>query len=182
MTACSAVQVRAMDEEWLENCPDETIAIMREQGIQFGLPYFTSMEVSRTWKHGQAPWVIYEGLVVGESVESMGLDTSPAAQRLRRARMFGRAKLYGDRMSIRIDRIRLEDEREFPVCGVAYDTYGQQPGVERFGPDSHVGQPGEKIPEALAWVETLEPHEFPIKGPIRVSFGTLLRPEYLRGW
>lgn len=181
LSACSAVQVREADAEWLADCPNEAVVAMRALGLEFGIPYRGGVTYPHSTR-SSTPMVMREG-----PVETLGLHTMTgmppdelARTRWKGAKLFGRAKRHGDRMSVRFDRIRLKSGEEFPVCALSYDLWGQEPGLERWGPGSHPGVGvANTNPELLAWLETLGPGDFPVAGPTRNTFGTLLRPEYV---
>jgi hypothetical protein len=178
MAACSAVQVREADAEWLEDCPPEAVTAMR--GLKFGIPY--GIALTFVGDRTQTPFAIREGPMVawGVNSDTYNIDSPETLARVKRSKLFGQAKRYGDRMSVRFDLLRLRGGEEFPVCAVSYDIWGQQPGLERWGPGSHPGvDVSNDAPEFLAWLETLGPGEFPIAGPTRISFGAFLRPEYV---
>lgn len=180
MAACSAVQTREADAEWLADCPDEAIGSMRALGLKFGIPYNIVVRYPDSTRR-QTPFFIREGPAMATSLGPYtDLDSDEAIARWRYSKLLGQAKRYGDRMSVRFDRIRLKSGEEFPVCALAYDTWGREPGLERWGPGSHPGVGvNNDVPELLVWLETLGPGDFPVAGGVRATFGALLRPEYV---
>jgi hypothetical protein len=179
MAACSAVQVREADAEWLEDCSPEAMTAMRALGLKFGIPYGVGLPYVDT--RDQSPHAIREGPLVARGLyPRTDLDPLETLARLKGSKLSGLAKRYGGRMSVRFERLRLQGGEEFPICAVSYDHWGQEPGLERWGPGSHPGvDVANDAPEFLAWLETLGPGDFPIVGPTRVSFGGFLRPEYV---
>ncbi|HEX8706174.1 MAG TPA: hypothetical protein VF815_45490 [Myxococcaceae bacterium] len=180
LAACSAVQVRQVDTEWLEDCPAEAHAAVGELGLRPGAPYLVEL-LNETGRRNYTPFFLQPG-----PVEAMwhgrwpGTEPPPAMQnQLKGAKLFGKATVLGNRMSVHLDRLKTADGREFPICAVGYDREGTEPGVERWGPGSHEGvDVGNDDPRLLAALADLRPGEFPVPTPdIWISFSTSFRPE-----
>ncbi len=177
LTACSAVQVREADQEWLEDCPREALAAMRALGLAMGEPYEVWIQFDRERSPLGTPFFIREGPVTAVWRFAVNRVHSAELPRMKGSRWLGRAQRYGERLSVRFDRVRLADGSEHPVCGVAHDLGQRKPGLEAFGYNSHrsrnqAGHPND--PKQLARLEALEPGEFPIGRPeLWVSLGIL---------
>lgn len=180
MAACSAVQVREADAEWLADCPGEAIGSMRALGLKFGIPYDVRVMYPDTTR-SETPFSIREGPATARNLTPYtDLDSEEAIARWGGAKLTGQAKRYGDRMSVRFDRLHLKSGEVLPICAVTYDIWGREPGLERWGRGSHPGvDVSNDAPEWLAWADALGPRDFPVAGPCRVSFGALLRREYV---
>lgn len=181
LAACSAVQVRQVDTEWLEDCPPKARAAIRELGLGTGEPYQVRL-LNETGRRNETPFFLKgEGPVVAAWDGGFpGTHPPPEVQQqLKKAKLFGEARILGDRMSVHFDRLLLADGREFPVCAVGYSVWLTEPGVERWGPGSHQGvDVGNDDPRLLAALADLRPGEFPVPGTsIWISFGSLFRPE-----
>jgi hypothetical protein len=180
LAACSAVQVRQVDTEWLEDCPAEAHASLRELGLGAGEPYMVTL-LNETGRRKETPFFLKPGPAPARwGGKWPGTEPPPEVQqRLQGAKLFGQAKVLGDRMSVHLDRLTLADGQEFPICAVGYSVWLTEPGVERWGPGSHAGvDVGNEDPRLLAALADLRPGEFPVPGrAIWISFGTLFRPE-----
>ena len=180
LAACSAVQVRQVDTEWLEDCPTKAHAAVGELGLRSGEPYLVEL-LNETGRRKETPFFLKTGPVEARwEGRWPGTEPPPAVQkRLKGAKLFGKATVLGNRMSVHLDRLETADGREFPICAVGYDAWLTEPGVERWGPGSHVGvDVGNDDPRLLAALADLRPGEFPLPGPsIWISFSTFFRPE-----
>lgn len=180
LAACSAVQVRQVDTEWLEDCPAKAHAAVGELGLRSGEPYLVEL-LNETGRRKETPFFLKTGPVEARwEGRWPGTEPPPAVQkRLKGAKLFGKATVLGNRMSVHLDRLETADGREFPICAVGYDVWLTEPGVERWGPGSHVGvDVGNDDPRLLAALADLRPGEFPLPGPsIWISFSTFFRPE-----
>jgi hypothetical protein len=180
LAACSAVQVRQVDTEWLEDCPAEAHAAVGELGLRSGEPYLVEL-LNETGRRKETPFFLKVGPVEAKwEGQWPGTEPPPAVQkRLKGAKLFGKAKVLGNRMSVHLDRLETADGREFPICAVGYDVWLTEPGMEMWGPGSHVGvDVGNDNPRLLAALADLHPGEFPLPGPsIWISFSTFFRPE-----
>ncbi len=182
-SACKAVQVRQVDTEWLEDCPKEARVAIEALGLGTGEPYDVGLEIDYS-RRQETPFFMKEGAVLArwEGLH-LGPDfpRSELGRRMKGAKLFGRAKSFGSRMSVQFDRLELADGRELPICAIGYDVWGKEPGLDRWGPGSHPGvNVGNKDPEKLAALNELRPGEFPVaNSTIWISFGMTFRAEWL---
>ncbi|WNG50038.1 hypothetical protein F0U60_42385 [Archangium minus] len=183
-SACAAVQVRQVDTEWLEDCPKEARVAIEALGLGTGEPYDVELLGIDYTRRQATPLFIKEGPVVArwEGLH-LGPDfpRSELGRRMKGAKLFGRAKSYGQRMSIQLDRLELADGRKLPICAIGYDVWGKEPGLEQWGPGSHPGvNVGNTDPEKLSALKDLRPGEFPVaNSTIWISFGMTFRPQWL---
>jgi hypothetical protein len=182
-SACAAVQVRQVDTEWLEDCSKESRVAIEALGLGTGEPYDVGLELDFT-RRQETPLFIKEGpLVARWEGLHLGPDfpRSELGRRMKGAKLYGRAKSYGQRMSVQFERLELADGRELPICAIGYDVWGKEPGLDRWGPGSHPGvRVGNDEPETLAALKDLRPGEFPIAAStIWISFGMPFRAEWL---
>lgn len=183
-SACAAVQVRQVDTEWLEDCPKEARVAIEALGLGTGEPYDVGLLGIDYTRRQATPLFMKEGPV---EARWEGLHLGPdfprseLGRRMKGAKLYGRAKSYGHRMSIQFDRLKLADGRELPVCAIGYDVWGKEPGLDRWGPGSHPGvNVGNDDPESLAALKDLRPGEFPIAAStIWISFGMPFRAQWL---
>jgi hypothetical protein len=183
-SACAAVQVRELDTRWLEDCPKEARVAIEALGLGTGEPYDVGLLGIDYDRRSATPLFIKEGpLEARWEGLHLGPDfpRSELGRRMKGARLFGRAKSYGSRMSVQFDRLKLADGRELPICAIGYDVWGKEPGLERWGPGSH---PGVNVrnddPEKLAALKDLRPGEFPVaNSTIWISFATPFRSQWL---
>ncbi len=182
LAACSAVQVRQVDAEWLEDCPAKAHAAVGELGLRSGEPYLVEL-LDETGRRKETPFFLKTGPVEAEwGGQWPGTEPPSAVQnRLKGAKLFGKATVLGNRMSVHLDRLETAEGRQFPICAVGYDVWFTEPGVERWGPGSHAGvDVGNDDPRLLAALADLRPGEFPLPGPlILISFSTFFRPEFV---
>ena len=180
LAACSAVQVRQVDTEWLEDCAPKAHASVGELGLRSGEPYLVEL-LNETGRRKETPYFLKPGPVEAEwDGRWPGTELPPAVQkRLKGAKLFGKATVLGNRMSVHLDRLETADGREFPICAVGYDVWLTEPGMERWGPGSHAGvDVGNDNPRLLAALADLRPGEFPVPSPAMwISFSTFFRPE-----
>jgi len=180
LAACSAVQVRQVDTEWLEDCPAKAHAAVGELGLRSGEPYLVEL-LNETGRRKETPYFLKPGPVEAEwDGRWPGTELPPAVQkRLKGVKLFGKATVLGNRMSVHLDRLETADGREFPICAVGYDVWLTEPGMERWGPGSHAGvDVGNDDPRLLAALADLRPGEFPVPSPAMwISFSTFFRPE-----
>lgn len=182
-SACAAVQVRQVDTEWLEDCPKEARVAIEALGLGTGEPYDVGLDIDYS-RRQETPLFMKEGPLVARW-EGLHLGPefprSELGRRMKGAKLFGRAKSYGHRMSIQFDRLELADGRKLPICAIGYDVWGKEPGLDRWGPGSHPGvNVGNDNPKKLAALEELLPGEFPIAAStIWISFGMPFRPQWL---
>jgi hypothetical protein len=180
LAACSAVQVREVDREWLEDCSAKAHDTVSELGLRNGEPYLVDL-LNETGRRKETPFFLKPGPVEANwDGRWPGTEPSPEVQqRLKGAKLFGKTKVLGNRMSVHLDRLRTADGREFPICAVGYSVWLTEPGVERWGPGSHAGvDVGNDDPRLLAALADLRPGEFPVPGSdIWISFGTFFRAE-----
>jgi hypothetical protein len=182
-SACAAVQVRQVDTEWLEDCPKEARVAIEALGLGTGEPYDVGLELDYT-RRQETPLFMKEGPVVArwEGLH-LGPDfpRSELGRRMKGAKLYGRAKSYGHRMSVQFNRLELADGRKLPICAIGYDVWGKEPGLDRWGPGSHPGvRVGNENPKKLAALAELLPGEFPIAvSTIWISFGMPFRAEWL---
>ncbi|HEX8434680.1 hypothetical protein [Archangium sp.] len=182
-SACAAVQVRQVDTEWLEDCSKESRVAIEALGLGTGEPYDVGLDIDYT-RRQETPLFMKEGPVVArwEGLH-LGPDFSRSelGRRMKGAKLYGRAKSYGQRMSIQFDQVKLADGRELPICAIGYDVWGKEPGLDRWGPGSHPGvNVGNDNPKKLAALKDLRPGEFPIAAStIWISFGMTFRPQWL---
>ncbi|WP_158501617.1 hypothetical protein [Vitiosangium sp. GDMCC 1.1324] len=182
-SACAAVQVRQVDTEWLEDCPKEARVAIEALGLGTGEPYDVEVQLE-PGRRNETPAFMKEGpLVAHWEGLHLGPDfsRSDVGRRMKGSKLYGRGKVYGNRMSIHFNRLVLADGRELPVCAVGYDVWGKEPGLERWGPGSHKGVGVlNDDPRRLAALQDLRPGEFPTPGPtIWISFGSLFKREWL---
>ncbi|HYO56467.1 hypothetical protein [Archangium sp.] len=183
-SACAAVQVRQVDTEWLEDCPKEARVAIEALGLGTGEPYDVGLLGIDYTRRQETPLFIKEGpLEARWEGLHLGPDfpRSELGRRMKGAKLFGRAKSYGHRMSVQFDRLKLADGRELPICAIGYDVWGKEPGLERWGPGSHPGvNVGNENPKKLAALKDLRPGEFPVaNSTIWISFGMPFRPQWL---
>jgi len=180
LAACSAVQVRQVDAEWLEDCPTKAHAAVGELGLRSGEPYLVEL-LNETGRRKETPFFLEPGPVEADWDGRWPGTKPPAAvqKQLKGAKLFGKATVLGNRMSVHLDRLETADGRQFPICAVGYSVWLTEPGVERWGPGSHAGvDVGNDDPRLLAALADLRPGEFPVPGPeIWISFSTFFRPE-----
>jgi hypothetical protein len=146
-------------------------------------PYDVDMLIDRG-RRKETPLFVQEGPIVARWA---GLHLGPEfprselGRKMKGARLHGRAKSYGSRMSVQFNRLELADGRKFPICAIGYDVWGKEPGLDRWGPGSHVGVDVQNyVPERLAGFEELRPGDFPIaSSTIWISFGIPFRTEWL---
>jgi hypothetical protein len=182
-SACAAVQVRQVDTEWLEDCPKEARVAIEALGLGTGEPYDVGLELDFT-RRQETPLFMKEGPVVARwEGAHLGPEfpRSELGRRMKKAKLYGRAKSYGHRMSVQFNRLVLADGRQLPICAIGYDVWGKEPGLDRWGPGSHPGvRVGNDEPETLAALKELRPGEFPIAAStIWISFGMPFRAEWL---
>ena len=182
-SACAAVQVHQVDTEWLEDCSKEARVAIEALGLGTGEPYDVGLELDFT-RRQETPLFMNEGPVVArwEGLH-LGPDfpRSELGRRMKGAKLYGRAKSYGHRMSIQFDRLELADGRKLPICAIGYDVWGKEPGLDRWGPGSHPGvNVGNDNPKTLAALKELRSGEFPIAAStIWISFGMPFRAQWL---
>jgi hypothetical protein len=183
LTACSAVQVREAEAEWLADCPPEAIEAMDSLGLKFGVPHV--VWIQKPVRRQAQPSFLQEGgpqEAIWSTILSYEDPPDELIRLLKKAWVYGHAKRYGKRLSVRFDRLKLADGREFPICAVSYDEWGTEPGLEEWGPGSHAGLgTGSEDPRQLLVLEDLRPGEFPVaSSSVRISFGRPLGRLYLR--
>ncbi|MCY1075071.1 hypothetical protein [Archangium lansingense] len=182
-SACAAVQVRQVDTEWLEDCPKEARVAIEALGLGTGEPYDVGLG-SDYLRRQETPLFMKEGpLVARWEGLHLGPDfpRSELGRRMKGAKLYGRAKSYGNRMSVQFKELELADGRKLPICAIGYDVWGKEPGLERWGPGSHPGvNVGNDDPKMLAALKELRPGEFPVVNTtIWISFGMPLRAQWL---
>lgn len=182
-SACAAVQVRQVDTEWLEDCPKEARVVIEALGLGTGEPYDVGLELDFT-RRQETPLFMKEGpLVARWEGAHLGPDfpRSELGRRMKGAKLYGRAKSYGHRMSVQFRELELADGRKLPICAIGYDVWGKEPGLDRWGPGSHPGvNVGNDDPKMLAALKELRPGEFPIAAStIWISFGIPFRAQWL---